>query len=108
MHEKLRIHHAVGSRVLLDSDRDSIRFKYQQEDSAWIFSVFTDKTPAIEEILRLKDEINVFIFKESEGIAVQKIWFYTGDGNVSYQEDEKCLIIVARSKIVYNPEDYQM
>jgi hypothetical protein len=106
--ERFRIHHAVGSRVILDSYRDPIRFEYREAGAGSFFSIFTDKTPAIEEILRLKDEINVFIFKESEGVAVEKLWFYTGDNDITYKEDEKCLTIVASSKIVYKPGDFEI
>jgi hypothetical protein len=63
--------------------------------------VFTEKTPAIDEVIRLKDEINVFVFKEQDGVAVEKVWFYTSNGHVAYNEIEKCLTIEATGHIAF-------
>lgn len=107
MKERLRIHHAVGSRLLLDSDRDEIQFIYRPEGTGYIFSIFADKTAAIDEILRLKQEINLFIFGDQENVTVEKVWFYTGDGQVTYDEVRKCLTIVTGRKMVYKPGDME-
>jgi hypothetical protein len=107
VHERFRIHHGIGSRVLLDSDQGALRFTYERQPTGGLFQVFTERTPAIEEVLRLKDEINVFIFKEQDGVAVEKVWFYTGDGQVDYNEEDQCLIIRASSHIAYRPDDFQ-
>jgi hypothetical protein len=106
MIERLRIHHAVGSRVLLDSNRDEIKFTYRQEGSGYVFTISTDRTAAIDEILRLKQEINLFIFREVENVTVEKVWFYTGDGQVSFDDASKGLTIVAGSRLVYKPGDF--
>lgn len=107
MHERLRIHHGVGSRVLFDSDKGDVSFTYEPLPEGWKFRVSTDRTPAIDEVLRLKDEINVFIFKEQDGVAVEKVWFYTGNGNVAFNEVEKNLTIEATKHIAYHPDDFQ-
>lgn len=107
MKERLRIHQAVGSRLLLDSDRDEIQFNYRHVGSGHIFTIFTDKTAAIDEILRLKQEINLFIFKDMDNVTVEKAWFYTGDGQVTYDEARKCLTLVTGHKMVYKPGDME-
>ncbi|GEO27882.1 hypothetical protein AAC03nite_36670 [Alicyclobacillus acidoterrestris] len=107
MHERLRIHHGVGSRVLFDSDKGNVPFTYAQEGSGWKFTVQTAKTPEIDEVLRLKDEVNVFIFREKNGVAIEKVWFYTGDGAVDYSDEEAALVIVASRQIAYHPGDFE-
>ncbi|MDQ0189654.1 hypothetical protein JI721_09225 [Alicyclobacillus cycloheptanicus] len=108
LHEKLRIHHAVGSRVLLDSDQQGVRFNYEQRPEGWLFTVYTDRTPQIEEILRLKDELNVFIFREDHGEAVEKVWFYAGQGEVKYHPEPACLTIMTHGRIAYRPQDFHV
>ncbi|MFB5190135.1 hypothetical protein [Alicyclobacillus fastidiosus] len=107
MHERLRIHHGVGSRVLFDSDQGDHPFTYEKTGDGWTFRIHSQRTPAVEEVLRLKDEINLFIFKEEGGKAVEKLWFYTGDGSVSYREDESSLVITASRQIAYKPGDFE-
>lgn len=106
MHEKLRIHHAVGSRVFLDSDREGVSFQVDQLGDRWRFTVASAKTPAIDQVLQFKDELNVFIFREQDGRSVEKVWFYTGDGDVTYDESAQRLTILTQDRIVYNPDEF--
>lgn len=106
MHERLRINHGVGSRTLLDSDLNNVTYEYEQRADGWHFVVQTPRTPAVEDVLRLKDEINVFIFKEENGRQVEKIWFYTGDGSARYDDAAKCLYIQASSHIAYPAQGF--
>ncbi len=106
MHEKLRIHHAVGSRVFFDSDRESAEFQVGQDGETWHFTVQSPRTPAIDQVLEFKDELNVFIFREENGQSAEKVWFYTGHGDVTYHDDSQQLRIVTHGRITYNPADF--
>lgn len=64
-------------------------FTFRHEGSGHIFSIFADKTSAIKEILRLKHEINLFVFSEFENVTYEKAWFYTGDGQVIHNHFSK-------------------
>jgi hypothetical protein len=106
--ERLRIHHGVGSRVLLDSNQDQIPYRYEESDAGWDFYLTIDEGPILNEVLRLKDEINLFIFKDNErGATVEKQWFYKGNGEVSYQPETKVLFIRATRSIIYHPGDFE-
>lgn len=107
MHERLRIHHGVGSRVLLDSDQLGVSFSCRRTEDEYVFEIPIDRGQAVDEVLRLKDEVNVFIFKEIDGAAVEKVWFYTGDGRIEYSDDNHCLTIVATARITYKPGDME-
>lgn len=106
MHEKLRIHHAVGSRVFFDSDREGVEFHVGEDEGAWRFTVQSPRTSAIEQVLEFKDELNVFIFREENGQSAEKIWFYAGRGDVTYDDDSRELCIVTHGRIAYNPAEF--
>jgi hypothetical protein len=106
MHERLRINHGVGSRTLLDSDNQKLVFHYEQHSAGWVFTIETERTDSVEEVLRLKNELNLFVFKEENGRPVEKVWFYTGDGDVQYDDNNNCLRIRAQSHIAYPADGY--
>ncbi|WDL98529.1 hypothetical protein [Alicyclobacillus sp. ALC3] len=106
MHEKLRIHHAVGSRVFFDSDREGVGFDVRQDGDTWQFTVQSPRTPACEQVLEFKDELNVFIFREENGQSAEKVWFYAGHGDVTYDDALQQLRIVTHGRITYNPADF--
>lgn len=105
MKETLLVKHAVGGRTFIDSGKDGVSYQWDQagEETRFVLSVPPER---VQEIMKWKDELNVFLFQEQEGQPIQKIWFYVKDGPVAYDAASGQLTIVAESKIEYIPEQF--
>jgi hypothetical protein len=61
---------------------------------------------AMEELLQLKHELNVFVFHEFDHQPTRKTWYYVKDGPVTYDERQQELTIMAESRIEYVPDSF--
>ncbi|WP_067619106.1 hypothetical protein [Alicyclobacillus acidiphilus] len=108
MQERLRIHHGIGSRVLLDSARDGVSYEWSPDGSGHVFHVHIEPGPILDEILRLRRELNVFLFRDDEnGATIEKQWFYTGDREPWYDSDTGTLTLVSSRTLTYHPGDFE-
>ncbi|MNE94510.1 hypothetical protein D3C80_1924810 [compost metagenome] len=76
------------------------------EQEGWKFTVQVPWSEAIEELLALKSELNVFVFQEFEDQPTLKTWYYVNNGPVEYDSEQASLTIVADSRIEYYPHLY--
>ncbi|MEC0227866.1 hypothetical protein [Paenibacillus alba] len=106
MKETFLVKHAVGGRAFIDTGKNPIPYTWKQVEEQWIFTVQIEKAENIAELLKWKNELNVFIFQEIENEPTKKLWFYVGDDSVHYAEETGELTIVAKSQIVYIPEQF--
>jgi len=104
MKETLLVKHAVGGRTFIDSGKHPVPYEVKEKNGGWTFTVEMPMNGQIGEILRWKNELNVFLFTEIEGEPTRKSWFYVADGPVEYDEQRERLTIQARSRIDYVPE----
>ncbi|MBP3965056.1 hypothetical protein [Paenibacillus lignilyticus] len=104
------IKHAVGGRTFVDSDANpQIQYELKAQDKGG--SLITAHLPAemakeMAELLKWKQELNVFIFDDLDDGRQQKTWFYTGDGDVHYNKAERILRIRSSHDIHYLPSNY--
>ncbi|MBY0051008.1 hypothetical protein P4U99_26140 [Brevibacillus agri] len=106
MKETLLVKHAVGGRTFVDSSRQAVAYQVQQAGEGWKFVLSGVPVAVLEEILKWKDELNVFLFQEEAGQPVKKIWFYVKDGPVTYDAAAEQLTIAAESRIEYVPDKF--
>lgn len=107
MRETFIVKHAVGGKIYIDTGKRPADYKLEQTaDGGWRFTVKMPDGEAVEEILRLRQELNVFVFREEEGEPTVKTWFYVGDGPVAYDPAAQELTIAAASRIEYVPDTY--
>ncbi|MFD0695663.1 hypothetical protein ACFQZT_16300 [Paenibacillus sp. GCM10027628] len=106
MKETFLVKHAVGGRSFIDTGKQAFPYEWKQEGDNWVFNVQTAKNEIIDELLRWKDELNVFIFQEFENEPTRKLWFYVNEGPVRYDDASGQLIIVAQSRIEYVPDQF--
>jgi hypothetical protein len=104
--ETLIMKHAVGGRIFIDTAKKPMAYKVEEIGGSWTFTVHTAWNEEIEELLRLKEELNVFIFQEPEGQPIEKTWYYVNNGPVVYDADHARLTVVAQSRITYLPHEY--
>ncbi|ALS22933.1 MULTISPECIES: hypothetical protein [Paenibacillus] len=104
MKETLLVKHAVGGRTFIDTGKQSVEYKLEQSGDNYKFTLSVPPDSNVEEILRWKSELNVFVFYESDDQPTKKVWFYVKDGPVAYDPQNKQLTIVAQSKIEYVPD----
>lgn len=103
---RLLIKHAVGGRVFIDSAREEVAFTHEWEADKWRFSIQIPRTAGVEQLLIWKDELNLFVFSQPETGAEVKRWFYVNEGEVSYDEGQQRLTIVAADSITYVPDEF--
>jgi predicted RNA-binding protein (virulence factor B family) len=106
MKETFLVKHAVGGRAFIDTGKHPVPYEWKQQGEQWLFSVQIDRPELIAELLKWKDELNVFVFQEFENEPTRKLWFYVGDDAVQYTEDKGELTIVATSHISYIPDQF--
>lgn len=106
MKQTFLIKHAVGGRTFIDSSKQDIRYEVSPQGEGWLFTVDVPHSDTVEEILALKDELNVFIFREYKDKPTLKIWYYVENGTVRYDEEQGRLTIAASSCIEYYPHEY--
>lgn len=58
------------------------------------------------ELLRWKEELNVFVFREEPGQPVKKTWFYVKPGGAAFDSVHRELTIHAYSQITYVPDEF--
>jgi hypothetical protein len=108
----LLVKHAVGGRTFLDSNKQPLTFQLEQLQEGWkltiVIAELGEKAEILQqmaEIVKWKDELNVFIFTEEQN-RTKKTWYYVKEGGVHYAEQEEVLTIIAQSKIDYYPDEY--
>lgn len=107
MNETLLIKHAVGGRTFVDSVKQSVSYEVEHTDDQWQFTVHTPKLPAIEELLKWKQELNVFIFRTyDDGRPTLKIWYSVAADTVRYDAAGQKLMFSAVSCIEYIPNEF--
>jgi MoaA/NifB/PqqE/SkfB family radical SAM enzyme len=106
MKETLIIKHAVGGRIFIDSTKQGIKFTLEKAGEGWKFTVHPANNSDMEELLRLKEELNVFVFQELADQPIRKTWFYVNEGPVEYDPEHNRLTVYAQSRIDYQPEKF--
>ncbi|REE91660.1 hypothetical protein A8990_104168 [Paenibacillus taihuensis] len=104
------IKHAVGGRTFVDTDANpQIQFKVTAQDNdRKQITVFLPEGMEMEiaELLKWRQELNVFIFDELDNGLQQKTWFYSGDGEFHYNETDRVLSIGSSRDIRYLPSNF--
>ncbi|MBD0379436.1 hypothetical protein [Paenibacillus sedimenti] len=106
MKETFLVKHAVGGRSFIDTAKQPLPYAFKQDGDNWVFKVQTAKSEIIDELLKWKDELNVFVFQVFENEPTRKVWFYVNEGPVYYDEASSHLVIVAQSRIEYIPDQF--
>lgn len=110
MADRLLIKHAIGGRTFADSAKQEIGYELERRGDGWRFAVRMPTGAAadadVQELLRLKNELNVFVFRTLDDGRAEKTWYYTGDGDISYDGSSRELTIEAGREIRYLPSDY--
>ncbi|MGG1550341.1 hypothetical protein [Paenibacillus ferrarius] len=107
MKETFLVKHAVGGRAFIDTGKQPVPYAWQQEGDRWTFTVKVEPS-AVTELLKWKDELNVFVFQEFADAPTRKLWFYVVDDAVKYDEAKQELTIVAISNITYIPDQFSV
>ncbi|SDC24426.1 hypothetical protein SAMN02799630_00894 [Paenibacillus sp. UNCCL117] len=108
MKETLLVKHAVGGRTFIHTDKHPLEYKVKPEAGGWTFVIRTPRNEAVEEILKWKNELNVFLFEEYPDKPTIKKWYYVKDGEVEFDEASESLIIRANSRIEYVPDEFSI
>ncbi|MCA0756190.1 hypothetical protein KP806_14130 [Paenibacillus sp. N4] len=106
MKQTFLIKHAVGGRSFIDSSKHDIKYEVSSQGEGWLFTIDVPHSDIVEEILALKDELNVFMFQEYEDKPTLKTWYYVENGSVRYDKEQGRLTIAASSCIEYYPHEY--
>ncbi|MFC0211733.1 hypothetical protein ACFFK0_04570 [Paenibacillus chartarius] len=107
---RLLIKHAVGGRTFIDSGKQpGVAYVLEPADgSKWLIEVRVapELEEQVAELLRWKDELNVFIFHTLQDGRQEKVWYYTGNGGISYDEADRLLRVISTRELRYLPSEY--
>lgn len=106
MKEALVVRHAVGGRTFIHTEQQSMEYSVTPSGQGWKMTIIVTQDVDVQEILRWKQELNVFLFQEYDDQPVKKIWFYVKDGPVTYDDRLNQVTIYAESRIEYIPDEY--
>ncbi|MGG1663776.1 hypothetical protein [Brevibacillus sp. NRS-1366] len=106
MKETLLVKHAVGGRTFIDTGKEAVAYVLEPAGERVRFRLNISERARVEEIMKWKDELNVFLFQEKDGQPTIKIWFYVKDGPVTYDAASGQLTIMAHSRIEYIPDHF--
>lgn len=106
MKEVLLLKHAVGGRTFIHTGHQPLEYTVTPLGNGWRIKLNTTLTATIQELLKWKEELNVFLFQEFTDRPVKKIWFYVKDGPVYYDDQAGQLVIHTESRIEYIPSDF--
>ncbi|PQP84464.1 hypothetical protein C0Q44_07860 [Paenibacillus sp. PCH8] len=105
--EWFMVKHGVTGRGLANSKTDSqLSYRFQQEGTGFVFNVTGLDDQTVEQILELRQELNVFRFVQRKDQPLVKNWYYVEGDRVEYDRERHTLSIYAKSEIRYVPEDY--
>ncbi|SDW09511.1 hypothetical protein [Paenibacillus sp. CF384] len=104
------IKHAIGGRTFVDTqDNPHIQFEVKDQDTGRkqiTVYIPMEMEMEIHELLKWRQELNVFIFDELENGLQQKTWYYSGDGDLHYNETDRVLSISSSRDIRYLPSNF--
>lgn len=106
MKEVLVVRHAVGGRTFIHTEQQPMEYSVIRNGQGWKITPIIPQDLDIHEILRWKQELNVFLFQEYDDQPAKKIWFYVKDGPVTYDDQLKQITIFAESQIEYIPNEF--
>jgi len=106
MKQTFQVKHAVGGRMFIDSNKGGAVYSVASEGAGWLFRIEVPWSESIAELLRCKEELNVFLFYEYGDRPTLKTWYYVKDGPVSYDAEAGVLTVYADSRIEYYPHQY--
>ncbi|WP_159887162.1 hypothetical protein [Paenibacillus puerhi] len=106
MKETLLVKHAVGGRTFIDTGKQPLDYEVIPEGEGWRFVIRTPWNDKVEEIVKWRNELNVFLFEEYSDRPTVKNWYYIKDGPVEYDQENERLTIHAQSRIGYVPDEF--
>lgn len=106
MKETLLVKHAVGGRTFIDTGKEAVAYELEPAGEGFRFRITGLQGALVEEIMKWKDELNVFLFQDEPGQPTKKIWFYVKDGPVTYDAASSQVTIIAKSRIEYIPDHF--
>ncbi|WP_138494664.1 hypothetical protein [Paenibacillus pinistramenti] len=108
MAERVLVKHAVAGRLLLDTSKmEGVQYEIGNDGDRIVFELRGVPAETGRDVVRLKEELNVFRFEEPEQGDTIKHWYYVNSGDsTQYDEVSGVLRISAAGEIVYRPKDY--
>lgn len=106
MKEVIVVRHSVGGRTFIHTGQRPTEYSVTPIGQGWRITLIITQDVDIQEILRWKQELNVFLFREFDDQTVEKIWFYVKNGPVTYNDRLKQITIFAESRIEYIPNEF--
>jgi hypothetical protein len=95
----LYIRHAIGSRLLWDSQKNNCGFEVAEIDGSWRFNIEVTDDIMAEKLLSNRNELNIFVIDEDD--PNHKTWYYSTKGLVEYNSTTRLITIIADKQMDY-------
>jgi hypothetical protein len=93
------IRHAVGSRLLWDSQKNNCSFEVANIEGSWRFIIEVTDDILAQQVLSNRNELNIFVIAEDD--PNHKTWYYSTKGLVEYNTTARLITIIADMKLDY-------
>lgn len=97
----LLIKHMIGSRPFLEANKQDVKYEINEAAGGWEFIIYTEDGKMVDDIVTNRMELNIFVVEEYQDQPTRKWWYYSKNGQVSYDEERKAIKIFADSKMGY-------
>lgn len=97
------IRHTIGSRLLLDSITHGITYDVHPHMGKWKFVIaLHGASDRVEDILRFKGELNLFIAETMEDGKLQKWWYYDSrEPEIEFDKENNTVTMIVDSRKGY-------
>ncbi|WP_322906398.1 hypothetical protein [Paenibacillus campi] len=107
MKETVMVKHAVTGREFLNNNRQPFSYQFSELPEGRYRLEFTGiESELAGDIVRFRQELNMFRFEIPEDGAQIKHWYYVSPEHVQFDAEQGRLTIEADSQIRYLPTDY--
>ncbi|MEC0264710.1 hypothetical protein [Paenibacillus anseongense] len=106
MREELVLKHMVGG-TFIHTGKDKLAYTVTTNGDYWEIAIHLSPEVDIQKILKWNRELNLSLFQGLNDQTI-KIWLYTKNKIVQYNEQSRLLTIIAESRIEYIPCNYSM
>ncbi len=101
------VKHAVTGREFLNNNRQPLSYQFSELPEGKYRMEFQGVEPELaEDIVRFRQELNMFRFEIPEEGPQIKHWYYVNPSSVQFEANQGRLTIEADSQIRYLPTDY--
>lgn len=99
--QRMYIKHSIGGQTFFDGMKREGRYEMVEKPGGTIFRMKIGNAAEANELVKFRNELNIFVVDSNPHQPQQKTWYYTSKGQVEYDSHQGVVEILADGKITY-------